>query len=123
MNHFNVIRKAVAKAYPQRSNEFHGTETVLIYERVKKEATTDAKSAAVEHELKNLKEIATTHKAETMMYFIKASQSAKAKPSQADAGDTGTMKPEEQVTHCDVNDNNSDLQQKQQPQPRKGNPE
>ena len=78
MNHYNTIRQAIGKAYP--SCGFHTSETLKIYERTNKEKDDKMRSTAVEHELKFLRELATLHKTETMMYFIKAVQSHPAKP-------------------------------------------
>ena len=70
INHYNTIRQAVGKAYP--SCDFHTSEALKIYERIKKETDDKIRSDAVEHELKYLGELETLHKTETMMYFIKA---------------------------------------------------
>lgn len=74
MNHYNVIREAVCKAFPQRTPDFHINEAKAIYDRVKKEPDSQAKANAVQKELQILKELATKKKAESLMYFVKASE-------------------------------------------------
>ena len=71
MNHYNVIRQAVVKAYPQRSNEYHTSEAKKIYDVVKQEKDDGAKLNAVESELKKLRELTTKSKTQSLMYFLK----------------------------------------------------
>ena len=42
-NHYNIIRQAVAKAYLQKSNEYHTSEAKKLYDKVKVEKDHDAR--------------------------------------------------------------------------------
>lgn len=79
MNHYNVIRQAVVKAYPQKSAEFHTAQSKAIYDRVKAERDDESKSNATEREIKVLREFATKQKAQSLLYFVKAGEAIVAK--------------------------------------------
>lgn len=75
-NHYNIIRQAVAKAYPQKSNEYHTSEAKKLYDKIKVEKDHDARVSAVETVLETLRKLVTKNKTESLMYFIKATETA-----------------------------------------------
>lgn len=78
INHYNVIRQTVVKAFPQKCNEYHTSEAKKIYDVVKQEKDEAARMNALERELKQLRELTTKSKAQSLMYFIKAGETAAA---------------------------------------------
>lgn len=100
MNDYNRIRQTVMKAYPQKGHEFHTKEAKKIYDRTRTEKDDVAKAMAVQMEIKTLREITTKRKAENLMFFIKASESAAKNPdrivedSAVVANPDGDKKPE-----------------------------
>jgi len=75
MNHFNILRKAVVKAYPQRTCDFHTTEAGRLYKQIKNRKDESSLDDAVEAELKKLCEEATKRKAESLLYFVRVAES------------------------------------------------
>jgi len=75
MNHYNTLRKAIVKTYPQRSAEFHNEETGRVYNRLKTREDQLSMDDVLEIELKRLREEATKRKAESIMYFVRAAAS------------------------------------------------
>ena len=73
-NFYNMIYQQVVKAYPQQSCEFHTAESKKCYDGVKNKGSKLEIAAAVEGEIKRLRELVTRRKTESMMYFIKVSE-------------------------------------------------
>jgi len=101
-----MSHKAVVKAYPQRSFEFHIAEARKLYKQLKNRKDGSAMDDAVDAQLKKLREQSTQtikQKTDSMLYFVRAAESQPAKRnSEGSPADLATAtKVESSTASCE----------------------
>lgn len=112
-NDYNAIRDQVRKTYSQRSNHFHATEALRIYNLVKTNKEPSVRKAAFDEQMSQLKQIMIKKKSENMLLFIKAVETNKKNvtgtPSTVSNASSSNSQAAETI-HAVDNEVNSDVE-------------